>query len=217
MKNKSQRSGIEVNAKGDVNINGDVVGRDKITNTVNNYYLGLDFLTNFIQQILGNKTQSELLPGSSRAAAKDRALRLYKTLGMVNQKTDAFVEAFSKLVTVVANAPAEESLSTARNTLRGAAHELMYALPKLAAALDEVNPQLDIHKHELVQKIEEYSQSRSLVLTELENSATTTTEQSIETLKNILSAAEKNRLIIRQAVTELREFLAKEFPFKESF
>ena len=217
MKKKSQISGTEVNAEGDVTIGGDVVGRDKITNTVNNYYLGLEFLSKFLQQIQGEQTPAGLLAGNSRKTAKDRALHLYKTLGLVNQKTDAFVEAFGLLVALLANASTKEALHTGRNTLTGAAHELMYALPELAMSLDEVNPQLDIHKHELVQKIEEYSQSRSRVLTELENSAATTADQSIETLQPILDTAEKNRLLIRQAIMELREFLAKEFPFKESF
>ncbi len=217
MKKKSQNSGTEVNAEGDVTIGGDVVGRDKITNTVNNYYLSLEFLSKFLQQIRSDQTPAELLAGSSRETAKDRALHLYKTLGLVNQKTDAFVEAFGRLVALLANATTQEDLHIGRNTLTGAAHELIYALPALAAALDDVNPQLDIHKHELVQRIEQYSQSRSQVLTELENSAATTADQSLEILKPILDVTEKNRLLIRQAIMELREFLAKEFPFKESF
>ncbi len=217
MKKKSQISGTEVNAEGDVTIGGDVVGRDKNTTTVNNYYLGLDFLSVFLQHIRGDQPAADRLASRSRKTATDRALRLYKTLSNVNQKTDAFVDSFGRLVAQLAGVSAEEELRPVRDALTGAAHELMQSLPELAAALDEVNPQLDIHKHELVQKIEEYSQSRSQLLTELEIGAASTSNQSWETLKPILETAERNRFLIRQTIAEFREFLAKEFSFKESF
>ncbi len=217
MKKKIQISGAEVNAEGDVTVGGDVVGRDKITNTVNNYYLSLDFLSKFLQQIQSDQTQAGPLASNSRKIAKDRALRLYRALGLVNQKTDAFVDAFARLVDLLAKPSNDDALHVGRNTLTGTAHELMCALPELATALDEVNPQLDIHKHELVQKIEQYSQSRGLVLSELESNAATTADQSLEILKSILDTAEKNRLLIRGAINEFREFLAKEIPFKDGF
>ena len=93
----------------------------------------------------------------------------------------------------------------------------MQVLPALAEALDEVNPQLEIHRHELVQQIIAYRASRAQVLTELEKSTLDISSEPRENLQRILETAKRNRDLIGKATNELRKFLAEAFPFKESF
>jgi hypothetical protein len=177
----------------------------------------LDFLWKFLDPILDEANQAKLRPASSADSAKKLAFHLYDSLGMLSQKTDAFVDALGALVSRARTSTPSVEMEAERNTLAQTARELMYALPRLAEALDGVNPQLDIHKHELVEKINQYRSSRALVLTELESGAHDASRVRLADLERILATAEKNRKLINEATAELRTFLAQVFPFKDSF
>jgi hypothetical protein len=128
----------------------------------------------------------------------------------VNQTSLAFVAA---LESYVASPEKETTLNVEHY-----AGELMNALPKLAAALDALNPQLESHQHELVREIEAYRQARAVVLDRLQRSvAFELPSESQATLEELVTQARENNKLISTAVEDFRNFLAKEFPFKESF
>jgi hypothetical protein len=213
-KGNSQTTGVAIHSSGDTTIEGNVVGRDNIT--VNNYNLSLEPIREFLNAILGEPTQEKLKSAGAEKIARSRVFQLYQVLGEVNEKTDAFVEALSVLIDPGAPPTEAERLSQ-RDTLSWAAQELMQILPELAEALDEVNPQLDIHQHELVKQIKAYRASRALVLTELEQSSQAIFSEQPESLQRILVTARQNRELISKATDALRDFLKEQFPFKESF
>jgi hypothetical protein len=179
--------------------------------------LGLTFLWEFLSPIFSDAIKARLKPPTSSEAAKDRAFQLYQKLEDVDQKTDMFVSAFQAFAALALKASSEDQRQSKRAELRQAAQDLMYSLPELADALDRVNPQLEIHQHDLVQTIEQYRHSRALLLTKLEESVDSAADQNVETIQQLVNTAESNRQLIKRAIHEMRVFLAAEFPFKEGF
>jgi hypothetical protein len=191
--------------------------------------VSLEFLWDFIGPILGETVKDKIKPKDDHEKAKKVAFHLYETLGEVKEKTDSFVSALrdivdNKSMKMPEGIPTSEQFPTEPGitpgqieALRLSARELMISLPKLADSLDKVNPQLDIHRHDLVQNILHYRRYRAEVLTELELSAYGVGNQNADKLREIFNRAEENRKLIDQAIDNFRSFLAAEFPFKESF
>ena len=192
---------------------GDFVGRDQINIALTTDPAALQFLLDFIRTASSRLDAERSSLDRSSRLSRERAFALYRTLGEVDEKTDAFLEALSACAGQPGGGRPEEE----RARLMRAARTLMDALPQLASALDAVNPQLDIHAHELVQKIERYRRSRALLLTELEQRVSKVEPAGEATLGALLAAARENAARIKQALQEMRTFLKAEFPFKEGF
>lgn len=176
--------------------------------------LDLTFLQDFLGPAL-QKTDETLHREPSASVAKELVFALYEVLGEVELGTEEFVEALRAFAEAIAQA--SPTASEAQATLVAASSSLMDLLPQVAEALNAVNPQLDIHQHELVQRIERYRRSRMRLLTELETQASTIGEGQAEKMHQLVQRAEANSLLIKEATTQLRTFLAAEFPFRESF
>lgn len=176
--------------------------------------LDLTFLQDFLGPVL-QKTDEALHQPASATIAKERAFALYEVLGEVELGTEEFVEALRTFAEAVAQAAPHTA--DAQATLVAASSALMGLLPQVAEALNAVNPQLGIHQHELVQRIERYRRSRMRLLTELETQASTAGEGQAEKLQPLVQRAEANSVMIKEAITQLRVFLAAQFPFKDSF
>jgi hypothetical protein len=179
--------------------------------------LALNFLWKFLEPVLGDYVKERLKPKNSSTRARDRAFSLYQELGQIKKLTDDFVIALQAYAQLVAKNRPESIIFNSQMILGRAAAELMSALPKLAEAIKAVNPQLDIHQPELVQKIDRYRSSRAYILTELEDAVYRVATTRKETVQQLAKRAEKNRQLINTAIEEMRAFLAKEFPFKEGF
>lgn len=204
--------------------------------------ISLNILWDFLKPILSGAITERIKPKDSAKTAKIKVIYLYQTLGDVSLKTDDVVTNFQSYVELVeTNAPKEEILEK-RNSLEYAAYRLICVLPELANALDAVNPQLEIHKQDLVQDICKYyynmyrldplfmttpkeidiiKEIKKLTkpdnLTELEKNVLRIDGESKITLKPLVAQAQENRNLINKAIEDLRIFIAKEFSFKESF
>lgn len=177
--------------------------------------ISLGFLWDFLKPILSDALKDRLKPKGSEETAKKRALHLYNILSVVNQKTDDFVNELQSFYELVDKGEPELIIFEKRGDLRDAAVRLVNTLPKLASALDAINPQLEIHQHELVRKIVVYQMSRGRLL--LEESVLKIDSEAKATLQQLVTQANENRNKIREAIEDFRTFLAKEFPFKEAF
>lgn len=179
--------------------------------------LSLKFLWDFLKPIFGDVMKEKLKVKTPQEKAKKHAFELYRTLQEIGHKTDEFVDALQSFVDLISSSAPEQEVSRRQDELWWIAGSLMHSLPKLADALDRVNPQLEIHQHELVKNIKKYSETRAIILTRLQYSVQQIKNEKIETLSQFLSAADENRLRIKGAIENMRSFLASEFPFKESF
>jgi hypothetical protein len=178
--------------------------------------LTLDFLWGFLEPILSDAVKDRIKPKSSPEIAKQSTYELFQILGEIKNKTDTFVYEFEIYVDGFINSNTGPSKNPP-NSLRESARELMATLPEVVSALDKVNPQLEIHRNDIVRDILSYRRSRAKVLSELEQCLDYASAENHETLKALLSQAKINQQIIDKAIEEMRLFLKTEFPFKESF
>jgi len=115
------------------------------------------------------------------------------------------------------------------------------AVGTIPDALEAVNPQLKIHRSDLVQGIEAYRKTRTGIVSDLGDAvagflrhgireevagAAADTEGNVKwreittltpELEEMLYSAQANQALIKSILEEMRTFLAAEFPFKESF
>ena len=115
------------------------------------------------------------------------------------------------------------------------------AVGAIPDALEAVNPQLKIHRSDLVQGIEAYRKTRTGIVSDLGDAvagflrhgireevagAAADTEGNVKwreittltpELEEMLYSAQANQALIKSILEEMRTFLAAEFPFKESF
>jgi hypothetical protein len=114
-----------------------------------------------------------------------------------------------------------------RLNLLEATYSLTGPLEELPAALRAVYPQLDIFQPDLVQNLEGFARSRAATIVFVRSSVDeklkdavmklSTPPTDLEPLQQLLSTAENNQQIIEKTTQDMRDFLAKEFTFKESF
>jgi hypothetical protein len=204
--------------------------------------LGLGFLTNILSTFFSEAIKDRLKPRSSSEKARKGAFYLYELLDEVSASSDAFVSALRYYVTTVRTFSAQprDALSNLatneyrhrdapweapRRTLEAAADSLYGSLGELPAALMAVHPQLEIFDYELAENIQIFRRRRGRTINELEATVmklpttptTPTTPIDLEPLQQLLSTAENNQQIIEKTTQDMRDFLAKEFTFKESF
>jgi aminopeptidase C len=82
---------------------------------------------------------------------------------------------------------------------------------RLSELLSKMDVQLDIHQHEMMRILERYMMLESDLLSEKIEA------QTAKEWKQVLTEARRNYKIIKSATSNFRNFLAKEFSFKESF
>jgi hypothetical protein len=99
---------------------------------------------------------------------------------------------------------------------------LLSALEELASAMDAVSPQLEIHKHELMEFIRSLHRGPAatvgLVWDMLYEKDSLSRQSEIrEGIAQAITELDRNHRLMSTAIRDFREFLAKEFPFKEGF
>jgi hypothetical protein len=173
--------------------------------------VNLDRLTNRLASIiLSNIGGEHLGTHLSERVAREKGYALYDTLRRTADKTDVFVGALERL-----------SVPTTRNHETGvqvekAAADLTLELKRLLQDLGAVNPQLEIHRHELVRDLLDYHEFRLRVLSELEH-ATQFGAQLLTITPELLEKARANQRLIHRCVEDARDFLRHEFSFSQSF
>lgn len=168
----------------------------------------------FIKPVLSDSLKDRLKPKGSVEIAKKRALRLYGILGAVNILTDSFIAELRHLLEFVKTSASEGTVNDQIELIFVEANILMKELERLIDILEEINPQLEIHQFELVQRIKEYPQVRSALINKTMPCLNIKNEEDIQ---KIVNEAEENRTLIFKATEEFRIFLKNEFSFKESF
>jgi len=137
----------------------------------------------------------------------------------------------------------EERVQAARRELDDVCDDLLETLFEVPGALSRLYPQLTIHYPDLVDLLDEYTGERTILIEEvqaerwkraiqdsvLEGVAAeaavperylyqkAVTPGELEELDRLVNRAEENSLRIKLVTEDMRTFLAREFPFKESF
>jgi hypothetical protein len=212
--------------------------------------MGLGFLLRIMELLFGEAVKDRLRPRSPTEIAKERAFYLYELLEQISGLTDLFVvqlrlyiNALKMSATLPRSAASREhrdwileaavpSLSEFRENLWRVARDLGAAVGALPEGLEAVNPQLKIHRNDLVRGIEGYRRTRTGIITDLGDAVAGFLEHGIwgdadesrreittliPELEELLDSAQANQALIKRILEEMRTFLAAEFAFKESF
>lgn len=189
-------------------------------------FSSLKFLWDFISPILSDSIKERIKSNVASERARKHSFNLYRVLGDVRRNTEEFIERFQYYVILLELSESindEEKglilgeLYFERKGLQYVSKELMKSLPELAEALDELNPQLEIHKYDLIQELLSYRRARQQILTQLEVSVDEFSNYRIDKLRELFNQANINYKLMKNSIDEFRNFLADEFPFKESF
>lgn len=178
----------------------------------------LDLVWKFISPVLEDKLKEKLKKNDSTQIARQRVLKLYTGLDHVQTRSSEFLIAARECVGLVQSKCSKEDYEEASNRLDTCSTELLQASAEMADALDDLYPQLAIHQHELYGEINLHKQGvavwSGLGLDEIFYNIT---EGKPEDLQKVIEMEENNYRRIEQCIKDFRAFVAKEFPFTNSF
>ncbi len=177
----------------------------------------LKSLLKVFETLLGNTLKDSLKKKSSSQKAKTLAFDLYNKLRVLNEKTDSFVNQLELFEKSISERFSSEEHGKICRDLDKIGKDLMKEVKDLSNILDKMDPQLEIHRSELVDLLKRFKTKRILIIKEVTFMIDDSIFMQPDDAHRILSEAENNRMLIQNAVVELRTFLSTEFTFKESF
>ena len=175
------------------------------------WFAALGWVVELVKPLLAN-----LKPKSSSEKARSYAYALFHYLGVIEEKSEAFVNELGVLIQRVESGQFESNDKTvwrAREALRN----LASSLNSLTEAIEEIDPQLRVHLPEVAREIATATQNRAYVVSSAEEALSHLEDVDPEVLAEIRDQALQNLEQIQAATKEFREFLATQFSFKESF
>jgi len=186
------------------------------------YLANLGFIWNFFSPAISDSIKERIKPKGSVDIAKKRGLRLYESLGELDLAIDIFINTFDAYLREntreqqVGEDPVERVLRIHDLSCEVyyRTEDIVHALIELGECLKAINPQLEIHKPELANILHGLGVTESVLAEEIKVVPWNAPHPE---LLAVLEEARGNRNILHSAIKEYREFIAKEFPFKESF
>jgi hypothetical protein len=83
--------------------------------------------------------------------------------------------------------------------------------------MNQIDPQLEVHAPAIAREVHGASQSRALVITRAEQELSAVGSLDTAALSTVGDHAHATLVQIRAVTEDMREFLAQQFSFKESF
>ena len=191
----------------------------------------------FIKPVLSNSFKEYLKTRSSEDIAKKRAFNLYKSLSKVRLATQDFINELKvtseKLQTTSKILQNDSSRSTTTepicyeyainqrvwddSRILVTMEKLLDSLEVMVSALYKINPQLEIHKNEIVKKLADYQAIRAGSVVQKLRDVLAVDGLKLSYLQILTEEAVKNSELLDSAIDDFRLFLSSEFSFKESF
>jgi|SoiMethySBSTD1v2_1073268.scaffolds.fasta_scaffold31037_6 hypothetical protein len=154
---------------------------------------------------------------SSTQAAAQKVLALYRSLEACLVAVDAFIDAFDQYVVMDERGGDVETLLALAEQSRRAGdrcEEVVHSLVRLTDAMAAVDPQLGLHKPEVVALLENFGVHEAMTLDHVPREIFPSQGESA---RDVLAQARHNRTLLLQAASELQTFIRTEFAFKELF
>lgn len=177
----------------------------------------IDFIWKFINPLLGEKIKEAIKRKDSVKIAKAKAFKFYESLGRVKFTSSQFISAFKAYAEVVEKSKPGDAVGEAREQLYFCAENLITAFSKMAEALEDLYPQLEIHQPELYEDISRLKEGKSYselmgvwLGIDLENACDDAEIGDTQSLKNILAEEEKSYQHLDKCLQDFRKFLSKE-------
>jgi hypothetical protein len=204
-------------------------------------FISLKFLWDIFKPAVSDSLKERLKPRDSSEIAKKRMLRLYVVLTKVSDYINDFISELICLTAFIERNKLNPNLKRYyqyRDNLQRSAGYLVKSLDELSDALLDVNPQLEIYQNLLASNIHAFLHGdRKLLMDEdtgflkdeyieigrdfipdieFEQDGELCPE-TVADLYEIVRQASMNRERLMKAIEDCREFIAREFTFKDSF
>ena len=202
----------------------------------------LSLIAETLASLLSDSIKDRLKPKISADVAKTKVLELYKILSKINKETEYYIENFELYLSILASTEPQEASKVIKEQLKSSVVNIWEFIKELQDALDSINPQLEIHNHDLAMDITAFHMERMLIMqsqyAELRklnyllkpvkerklshkkvriNKSKVLEVDDVGELREILSKVKQNQKSINKITKNFREFIAVEFSFKESF
>jgi hypothetical protein len=191
------------------------------------HLLTLQFLWDLLKPILTDTAKDRLKPKVSAEIAKNRSFDLYNALELVEECSREFVQDLENCADSAAAVRLSDEKEVQEKWLSDLSHlqtiadKTSQALAKMIRALKDVNPQMSVHNPLLGKTVTMFDGARSgaIAYTEclLTKEAAKLYPGQVQTIQRIAAEAKINHQLIENGIANLRDFLAANFSFKESF
>lgn len=182
--------------------------------------VSLSFIIDILKSTITDAAKERLKPKTSEQTARKHAFDLYQNLEKLVFTSGEFVAALEKFVHGATNTSiASKNLMLEKESLLNTIDALRDDLKRMTSALENLQPQLNIHLPDVFKSLQGYGTSRSGILdisrrrAELNEFA----QRDLLELNAIIATSKNNQKLISKTIDEYRLFLAATFSFKESF
>ncbi len=180
--------------------------------------LTLKAVIDIIKSLITDSAKNKIKGKSSEEKAKKAALNLYSSLTELQAFTKIFISTIERISKNQIESGHNNNLVSSQESreISQSLGTLLSKLNLMARHLNEINPQLEIRENKLVREIQEYSNFRSGLIREIEK-LLDLQRMNYRKLETLAKKAEKNAIILDQAILQYRSFIASQFDFKQSF
>lgn len=177
----------------------------------------LKAVLDLVKSLLSEKAKEKIKGKSSNEKAKEVAFQLYNTLITMEGHSSNFISLLNESIQNSKDIETKEFLAS------GITKEILVEVRFILGSIDimmrclrSMNPQLEIHEFDLVQKIKMYGMMRGAIVKDIHETLQEESPTPAD-LKTIITQAQENNELLNTSITEFREFLKNEFRFKDSF
>lgn len=182
----------------------------------------LNFIWQFLKPAGADALKDRLKPKSSAESAVRKLVAVYRRLEEISNAVDDFIDIYEHFVKqheqYEQDKPDMEGflvLCNQRVSIEDKVEAIVNSLIRLTDSLDAVDPQLGIHKPELVSLLENFGITEAMTADYVHQEVLPRLSLDLE--REVLVQANQNRELLAKAIIELRSFIANEFSFKEMF
>lgn len=179
----------------------------------------LTFLLEVLKSLVSDAAKERLKPATSLQTARKRAFDLYQQIERVVFSSGEFVRALEGFVSAAADAGGAPAGSYEKASLLEAIDAVAEDLDRMTAAVEHLQPQLNIFRPDVFRSLYEFRGVRdvSLDLSRRRAELNSFAKRDLRELRELVNTARANQERILAIAEEYRSFLAATFTFKESF
>lgn len=191
------------------------------------YLASLNFLWDLLRPVISDSLKKSIKSKTSAERAKIRTIEIYKVLLDLGNS----IHGFTKLINSFADYSCSIELSDDSNrdeiikfkrSLIEFAERIKYSLEELYISLAKINPALEIYQNELNTAFAATKGADAQITKECRELIPDmydgfVSPRQLKILATLARKATKNNKLLQKAIVDFREFIVREFPYKDHF
>jgi hypothetical protein len=191
------------------------------------YLASLNFLRDLLKPVISDSLKKSLKSKTSAERAEIRTIEIYKVLLDLGNS----IHGFTKLINSFADYSCSIELSDDSNrdeiikfkcSLIEFAERIKYSLEELYISLAKINPAFEIYQNELNTAFAATQGAGAQITKECRELIPDmydgfVSPRQLKILATLARKATKNNKLLQKAIVDFREFIVREFPYKDHF